>query len=108
MIHLSSEELATVLVDDRKRLIFILVPSDRELKISRISKSICSYRSKIRNHKVAFVDLNKPPSSISLTFDCKLNTSLNYSNLLWMDDQNSIFSLNLHNSLLGHEKHVTI
>jgi len=57
---------------------------------------------------MSFVYFYKPSSDISITFNCKLNSSLNDSYFFWMDVQLTVFSDNSHITFLRYKQHITI
>lgn len=108
MIHLCYKELSIKFVYDCERFIHIFIPSNWELKVSWISKTVRSYWTEIGNDKVAFVDLHKPSSSVAFTFNCKLNSSLYYCNLFWFNSDNSVLSSYCHLTFLRNKQHVSV
>jgi len=108
VIHLTSEKLTSKFVYDSERLVNILIPSNRSLKISRICHSISSNRTKIRNNKMTLINLYKPSSCISFTLNCKLDSSLHNCNFFRLNFHYTIFCFDPHISFLRNKQHVTI
>lgn len=62
--------------------LLVFVPGMREMEVLRVSQSICSDGSQLRQAKVIHEGLGYPSAYFLIAVDCELNTTRNHTKLL--------------------------
>eukprot|EP00667_Euglena_gracilis_P020145 EG_transcript_21764 len=108
MILHSFKQVPTELLHQSPFFGAVLVICHRGFKVSRIGQAPGSYRPKVRQSKMVFIDLSNVPPAWPCDSDLKPNPTLNDTHLPWLDGHQTHFCSDLKLTSLGNQQQISI